>query len=684
MSQTKRLANVEFVGFYQAILTDYLTIYPTDRLDVMRDNKRIAQELRFRGLAFFTLDLPEMGKVLDQSLSLGRLVDHSVPCFGARWKNSPIPKLFSGLWMRLFERSGLLRENIDPDVIFFLRTLLYTSKKLNLDCKPQRVYDAVKEYFDVDSKLQVGSSQLWCEPFGVQTSESLARFTDLCSSFTERRISEPYFDYHDGEQSEGRLPVLGDVARDEVLSHVQRCAGVLGVSLGLFEPESVLGRHGPGAVSEQLVGRTKYVFPSWSARLEAFFPWDYHGVTTVDNFLQDCLPIPELVPLNEESASKLCAVPKSQKGPRLIAAEPVCNQWIQQGLASILRERVASSALGACIDFFDQEPSRQGALAASRHGVRSTIDLSSASDRLSCWLVEATFRSNLSFLNLAAACRTRYLKNPIDKKQPGLLNLRKFASMGSALTFPVQSVVFAILAIGVGKSLNPKTSIRKLASEVRVFGDDIILPNSWVDTYVALLELVGLKINLSKTFTEGNFRESCGMDAYAGYDVTPPYIRWPSAEPVSRSAVGYVACVNNFFIKGLWHTSAFLEETAGWMRKLPVLNHRAAALGKATFCRGLDPRIRTRWDKDTQQNVVEVFRVKRRTPPPYLAENPNGFMEYSVASRGNTYTWRSILHPKDHFLTIGELAVQPPDGAPVLIRRSWIPTIDLSSFVDTE
>ena len=679
MRETKRPDNIEFAELYKAILADYLAIYPADQLEVTRDSKRVALELRSRGLAFLTLDLPEMGKVLDRSLSEGRLVDHSVPCFGARWNTSPIPRLFSGFWIRLFERSGQLREDIDPDVVFYLRTLLYACKKLNLECKPKRVFDAVKEYFDVESQLSPDHHDRWDEdPSRADPgpSDSVPHGNGELPSFMgyqmgDRRVSQ--------DQASSCL-VMGDHGRiAELYAHVVRRARHIVSDLGYFDPAETQGRHGPGAVSEGLQFGTKYMFPTWSPRLEALFPWDAYGVTTVDNFLEGSLPVNELMPREEESASKLIAVPKTQKGPRLIASEPVCNQWVQQGVADLLRQRVASSVLGLSIDFFDQEPSRQDALAASRHGRRSTIDLSSASDRLSLKLVDDMLAGNQSLLSMLAACRTRYLTNPIDKKHPKLLKLRKFASMGSALTFPVQSIVFTILAIGVGSFLHPKASNRMLASRIRVFGDDIILPNKWVETYCELLAHVGLKVNLSKTFTRGNFRESCGMDAWMGYDVTPPYVRWPSAELNSRSAVGYVAVANNFFIKGLWRTAEYLETAANWVRKLPVVNVRAAALGRATFCPGLDPATKVTWNRDTQQWGVRLYRVKNPTPRSYQVDNPNGFMEYTTCRKAHSYSWQDLLFPKEVYFPLSTLHELPPDGSRSVIRRGWTPLAALSA-----
>jgi hypothetical protein len=57
--------------------------------------------------------------------------------------------------------------------------------------------------------------------------------------------------------------------------------------------------------------------------------------------------------------------------------------------------------------------------------------------------------------------------------------LKKFASQGTAVTFPVMSLVMLFISLGV--SLEGKVSwrnIRKLRNKVRVFGDDIIIPNA--------------------------------------------------------------------------------------------------------------------------------------------------------------------------------------------------------------
>jgi len=82
--------------------------------------------------------------------------------------------------------------------------------------------------------------------------------------------------------------------------------------------------------------------------------------------------------------------------------------------------------------------------------------------------------------------------------------MKKFAPQGSATTFPVQTIVFSILAIAaVIYSLNQKVTSQTLAraaGQVQVFGDDTLVPSYAGKAYVELLTYCGLSVNYSKTY----------------------------------------------------------------------------------------------------------------------------------------------------------------------------------------
>jgi hypothetical protein len=73
--------------------------------------------------------------------------------------------------------------------------------------------------------------------------------------------------------------------------------------------------------------------------------------------------------------------------------------------------------------------------------------LKSASDRISCWVIERLFRRSPSLLSALYATRTRWITQSLDKKSPEACRLRKFSTMGSAVTFPVQTILFSVLAV---------------------------------------------------------------------------------------------------------------------------------------------------------------------------------------------------------------------------------------------
>jgi len=102
-------------------------------------------------------------------------------------------------------------------------------------------------------------------------------------------------------------------------------------------------------------------------------------------------------------------------------------------------------------------------------------------------------------------------------------------------------------------------SIRRASQEVRVFGDDIIIPaDGWV-VLQGVLRHLGFQVNQSKTFASGRFRESCGLDAFDGHDVTPTYsMTYPE---VSRpeSVISCVATHNNFVKQGYYEASKFIR-----------------------------------------------------------------------------------------------------------------------------
>jgi hypothetical protein len=134
--------------------------------------------------------------------------------------------------------------------------------------------------------------------------------------------------------------------------------------------------------------------------------------------------------------------------------------------------------------------------------------------------------------------------------------LSMFAPMGDPLCFDVLSIVcwsLALSAILIKKydikefQRSTVMLVKKHAADVsrknlRVFGDDVAVSREYTSVVCDGLEAANLKVNRDKTFSAGSFRESCGMDAFKGVDVTPMRQRTSLEEP---DVIALIALHNN-------------------------------------------------------------------------------------------------------------------------------------------
>jgi hypothetical protein len=206
--------------------------------------------------------------------------------------------------------------------------------------------------------------------------------------------------------------------------------------------------------------------------------------------------------------------------------------------------------------------------------------LSSASDRLSLQVVKEAFAKRPRFLEALLASRTPC----VELSKQSKLTLKKFAGMGNATTFPVQSMVFACLAYtAITQSEKHLTSekVRNAARYVRVFGDDIIIRTEHYQVVADWIHSFGLKINQGKTFKDGYFRESCGVDSYKGHDVTPVYLRRdPDVASTDPSAyASLVSSSNQLWLKCYYETSNYLRRICDELHELPLVPDDSPGLG---------------------------------------------------------------------------------------------------------
>jgi hypothetical protein len=560
----KRTDDIADLTLYAALFSD-IAAWDTDlHKPLVGDYRRLEAIVSTRGVSFIMIDMPDAGKKLDSALSSGHLDFSLLPnTFGRREEGAFRPFL-ACLFSKVFDSDGRLIP-CDETAIFFLRSVLYLAKKVDMPCSSDAIAAEVAAFKEIEDALP---------------NPTLDWNSNNVSDFDSSRVAVSFLDPVAGAPADGSVR---PVCPRPLLKILDEVTSRLSSRFGSFDWRAITPKHGPGAVADAKTGSDKYLFPTWPVKLESVFPYTYFAQHREDLHLEcDHLPSPIELP------ARLLAVPKTLKGPRMIASEPTSHQFIQLGLMEWMREHLPRS-LGLCINFKDQTVSQRFCLDASKSGVFGTVDLSAASDRLTCWVVERVFKSNPAFLDALFASRTRTLTNACSAGEMFTLTLKKFAPMGSGVTFPVQTVCYAMFCIAVllyERGLKPTEAMINLcARDIRVFGDDIIMPSSAVPTLANLLTYLWLKVNASKTHYRGRFRESCGVDGFNGVDVTPLYLSSLSLRSAAIDLESWVDVSNNAYSKGLWCLSDTMVKLipSAVRARLPVSHKALGCLTLRTY-----------------------------------------------------------------------------------------------------
>jgi hypothetical protein len=277
-------------------------------------------------------------------------------------------------------------------------------------------------------------------------------------------------------------------------------------------------------------------------------------------------------------------------------------------------ENLASHFLG----FSHQDPNRDLARHGSRFGDLATLDLSEASDRVLNKLVLELLHNNPLFSEAVQACRSTTARVP--SPDGGItLRLAKFASMGSALCFPFEAMIFLVAILrGIERSAQvplTRKAIKALSGSVRVYGDDLIVPVQHVKHVIDSLETYGFKINVNKSFWTGKFRESCGGDYYAGHDVTPVKVRrvFPKSRADVSEVISLVELRNHMYHVGLWNTAKWLDEKIGnVLPYFPVVHATSPVLGRESVAFSYEM---ARYHPQLHTPLVRGYVAKSRPPP---------------------------------------------------------------------
>jgi hypothetical protein len=159
--------------------------------------------------------------------------------------------------------------------------------------------------------------------------------------------------------------------------------------------------------------------------------------------------------------------------------------------------------------------------------------------------------------------------------------------MGNACTFPVESLVFLTVALAAtlfaeGRTQVSAWDIKSSYGHVSVFGDDIIVPKYAGEALNKALEFFEFRVNTDKSFSGIGFRESCGVDAFRGVNVTPVYWKQP-CDGRPESVASTVEVRNHFYQKWFLRTAHYLSSTLPRWLKLPQVNPDSGVLGLSTW-----------------------------------------------------------------------------------------------------
>nr|URG15151.1 MAG: RNA dependent RNA polymerase [Leviviridae sp.] len=569
----------------------------TEKRSLRRDFKTIVSRTKHEGLSFLTITLPSFSQDLERALEEGKVVSPMFPSFK---KHGALPAFLRGLTTRVFcAATGNLLDEPSIDAISDMRQLCSMFKKVSIACTPEREKKALDKFKETEASFHCSMRQ----PVNLETF---------------RKVSTMIWP-----------KVLGEVDFTELIP-----------------------KHGPGQTAERITGNQKYAHRVWYERLNTFLPLDENILVNLNEVCPSdppefwrCPPlltyvdakgkIPldkryvKLLTLSEtrsgmdtctvvqegdELPVRVTCVPKTLKGPRIIAIEPVCMQYAQQALSAYVYERIENSELtGGHINFTDQTINQNLAIKASSDGMMSTLDMSDASDRVPASLVSHMLDCVPKFRDAVFACRSSVAQMPDGE----LILLSKFASMGSAMCFPIEAMYFytVILTSMLEKRKLPVTyeNVYKMSRMVYVYGDDIIIPVGEVAAATEALTDYHCKVNTAKSFWNGKFRESCGMDAYDGEKVTPIYLRQmcPSDRGATSSILSWIATSNLPFMRGYWHAADYMKfKVESIIGKLPIIQETSAGVGWLHYSNVCSV---NRWDKLLHRYLVKTYVAVPRT-----------------------------------------------------------------------
>jgi len=552
------------------------------RTSATLDIKTVKSRFEHEGLSFLAITLADFGKATQKWLDQGFVVPSDVPSF-KRARLTGLPAFLQGFLGRVFDPcSGALLDNPDIEAIYAIRQLTLMFSKIALPSHSER-------------------------------NENQSNSRKVVSTDRERRAMSDFL------QCEQEVKESDELLDPQFLVDLKRMSDLLfGGLFAKVDRDIYWGRtvpkHGPGAVADRLSSNAKWGQRTWTTRLQRVFPADEFLIPN-HSFKNELDKELHLLEPGEEVPVRVISVPKTLKTPRIIAIEPTAMQYAQQALSRALRSALEEDGfLRRTIGFTDQEPNRQMACTGSHSGETATLDLSEASDRVSNQHVLAMLDGYPHLLEAIQSTRSR----KADVPGHGVIRLAKYASMGSALCFPIEAMVFlTVIFLGIERELSAPLSrkelIRLFSEQVRVFGDDLIVPRDYVLSVVNELHTFGYVVNVSKSYWTGRFRESCGREYFDGHDVSIVKVRevLPTQRQDASGVISTVALRNQLYWAGAWGSVRWLDDYLGKLLKhFPNVAPTSPLLGRES-CLGYEFQT---LDPNTHSPLTKGYYVSAKPP----------------------------------------------------------------------
>jgi hypothetical protein len=265
--------------------------------------------------------------------------------------------------------------------------------------------------------------------------------------------------------------------------------------------------------------------------------------------------------------------------------EPNSFMYYQQEILRALSSSMRRGRISRFVNMRDQSRNQRAAIHGSKYLSLDTLDLSSASDSVHIDLVRKVFQPG--WLLYLLATRTSKVRQPNGQ----VVEVKKFAPMGSAVCFPIQCILFTAICLygyeahrrGVPtgefvvsedevislmhrhlhEDFGENTPFTRRFEPPIIFGDDIVCDSRVTGDIVSTLNRLGFQVNGDKSFTGSqSFRESCGVFAYQGEEVTPLRFQLPWHKAGRMDAevfASYVGAVNRFREHRYYGVASYLQ-----------------------------------------------------------------------------------------------------------------------------